>query len=225
MDVALEPSWKRVLVSEFAKPYFFSLVHFVKEEYRNHRVYPPGKKIFHAFWETPFDQAKVVILGQDPYHGRGQAHGLCFSVPEGVTHPPSLGNILKEASTDLQVPPGDFSGDLTCWARQGVFLLNTILTVQEKRPGSHRDKGWETFTDAVIGVLSEHKERLVFLLWGAYAQQKESLIASRHCVLKAPHPSPYSADRGFFGCKHFSRTNEFLETHGMPIIQWAPSRG
>ena len=221
----MEPSWKEVLVSEFEKPYFFSLVNFVKEEYGNHRVYPPGKRIFRAFWETPFDQVKVVLLGQDPYHGRGQAHGLCFSVPEGVAHPPSLGNILKEVATDLQGGGGDFPGDLSHWARQGVFLLNAILTVQEKKPGSHRDKGWETFTDAVISVLSEHKEHIVFLLWGAYAQQKASLIASRHCVLKAPHPSPYSADRGFFGCKHFSRTNEFLEAHDLPIIQWVLSRG
>ena len=211
-----------MLAEEFAKNYFADLAAFVREEYKTQRIYPPAKLIFHAFWQTPFHAAKVVILGQDPYHGRDQAHGLSFSVPAGVRHPPSLQNVLKEASADLQAPIKNFSGDLNHWATQGVLLLNSILTVRAQQPGSHRDRGWEAFTDAVIGLLSKKRERLVFLLWGAYAQQKKPLIdATKHHVLTAAHPSPYSYDRGFAGCKHFSQTNDFLQKNGLSSIQWA----
>ena len=220
MDVKIEESWKKVLTGEFDKPYFESLVKFVKDEYARHTIYPPGKKMFNAFDSCPFDAVKVVILGQDPYHGSGQAHGLCFSVQDGIAFPPSLQNIFTELKNDLSIPAPK-SGNLERWAHQGVFLLNATLTVRARQAGSHQNKGWETFTDAVIRKLAEEKEHLVFLLWGAYAQRKGEFIdTNRHLVLKAPHPSPFSADRGFFGCRHFSKTNSYLEQHGKTPIQW-----
>lgn len=220
MDVRLEKSWKKVLKDEFEKPYFKELTDFVREEYFKHPVYPPPKQIFHAFDDCPFDDVKVVIIGQDPYHGEGQANGLCFSVNEGIRVPPSLQNIYKEIKSDIgkEIPT---SGNLDRWAEQGVLLLNATLTVCAKSPGSHQKKGWEEFTNAVIKLLSEKRENLVFLLWGAYAQKKGSVIdESKHFVLKSPHPSPFSANRGFFGSKHFSKTNEYLEKHGIEIIDW-----
>jgi len=220
MEVNIEKGWKQRLSAEFTKPYFGSLVDFVKQAYAQKRVYPPGSLIFNAFEACPFEDVKVVILGQDPYHGPGQAHGLSFSVPEGVKQPPSLQNIFKEVADDLQesVPS---SGNLERWAEQGVLLLNATLTVEAHKPGSHQGKGWEEFTDAVIDVLASEKEHLVFLLWGAYAQRKGGYIdTQKHLVLKAPHPSPFSASRGFFGCKHFSKTNAYLESRGLHAIRW-----
>ena len=220
MEVQINPSWKEHLMDEFSKDYFRNLVEFVKEEYKQHTVYPPGKYIFRAFDRSNFEDTKVVILGQDPYHGPGQANGLCFSVYEGIRMPPSLVNIFKELKDDLgkEIPP---SGDLERWAKQGVLLLNATLTVRARQAGSHQKKGWENFTDSVIRLLSEQRENLVFLLWGAYAQKKGEFIdTSKHFVLKSAHPSPFSADRGFFGNKHFSKTNEFLESKGLPPIQW-----
>jgi len=220
MDVKIEESWKKVLNGEFDQPYFESLVKFVKDEYTQHTIYPPGKKMFNAFDSCPFDKVKVVILGQDPYHGPGQAHGLCFSVQDGIAFPPSLQNIFKELNNDLNIPAPK-SGNLERWAHQGVFLLNATLTVRARQAGSHQNKGWETFTDAVVRKLAEEKENLVFLLWGAYAQRKGEFIdTNKHLVLKAPHPSPFSADRGFFGCRHFSKTNAYLEQHGKTPIKW-----
>lgn len=218
--VRLEASWKQALAEEFEKPYFQGLTAFVKQSYTTAKVYPPPAQIFHALDACPFDQVRVVILGQDPYHGRGQAHGLAFSVPEGVQPPPSLQNIFKEIYSDVGNPiPA--SGNLERWVKQGVLLLNATLTVEASKAGSHQGKGWEQFTDAVIRRLSDKREHLVFLLWGKYAQQKMTLIdTSRHLVLKAPHPSPYSACHGFFGCKHFSKTNEYLKMHGMEPIEW-----
>lgn len=208
------------MADEFEKPYFNELVAFVRQEYATKRIYPPGKLIFHAFEQSPFDQTKVVILGQDPYHGPGQAHGLCFSVPEGIEQPPSLQNIFKEIEQDLGISSPS-SGNLDRWAAQGVLLLNATLTVQANRAGSHQNHGWEQFTDRVIRVLAEEKEHLVFLLWGSFAQKKGEFInRSRHLVLSSPHPSPLSSYRGFFGNGHFSKTNSYLETHGIEPIKW-----
>lgn len=219
-DVKIAPSWKEKLLPEFEKPYFNNLIEFVKEEYKTQTVYPPGKEIFKAFDCADFDQVKVVIIGQDPYHGPGQANGLCFSVHENMTMPPSLKNIFKEIHNDLGKPIPK-NGDLERWARQGVLLLNATLTVRASSPGSHQNKGWETFTDAVIQLISTQKQNIVFLLWGAYAQKKGDLIdRQKHLVLMSAHPSPFSADRGFFGCKHFSKANEYLRNKGIKEIDW-----
>lgn len=219
-DVKIAPSWKERLKSEFEKPYFNQLIDFVKQEYRSQTIFPPGKEIFHAFDCADFDTVKVVILGQDPYHGPGQANGLCFSVREGVVMPPSLKNIFKEIQSDLG-KPFPKSGDLQRWADQGVLLLNATLTVRASSPGSHQNKGWEQFTDAVIKEISDKKNNVVFLLWGAYAQKKGEIIdRSRHLVLMSAHPSPFSADRGFFGNKHFSKTNDYLKSKGLKEIEW-----
>ncbi len=220
MNVQIEPSWKELLKEEFDKPYFSQLVEFVKAEYTQHQVYPPGSQIFNAFNHCPVDQARVVIIGQDPYHGHGQANGLCFSVKEGIPMPPSLVNIFKEIKGDLgkDIPP---HGSLERWAKQGVLLLNATLTVRASSPGSHQKKGWEEFTDAVIKKISEQKSGLVFILWGAYAQKKGEVIdESKHFVIKSPHPSPFSANRGFFGSKPFSKTNEYLNQSGKQEINW-----
>lgn len=220
MEVRIEKSWKEQLVSEFDKPYFTTLTDFVRKEYAERQIFPPAKLIFNAFDSCPFGDVKVVILGQDPYHGIGQAHGLCFSVNDGVQNPPSLQNIYKEISSDLGIETLA-TGNLERWAKQGVFLLNATLTVRANMAGSHQGKGWERFTDAVIQILSEKRENLVFLLWGSYAQQKATLIdSSKHLILKAVHPSPLSAYRGFFGCKHFSKTNEYLRQNGLKEINW-----
>lgn len=220
MEVKIEPSWKQLLAGEFEKPYFEELTRFVREEYANHKIYPPGKLIFNAFNQCPFDQVKVVILGQDPYHGPGQAHGLCFSVPEGVAFPPSLQNIFAEIKSDLGMSLPRH-GNLERWARQGVFLLNATLTVRATQAGSHQNKGWETFTDRVIHLLAENKENLVFMLWGSYAQQKGKFIEpSRHLLLTSVHPSPLSAYRGFFGNRHFSKANQYLSEHAKEPINW-----
>ena len=221
VEVQIHESWKQILDDEFQQPYFSAIREFlVKEKERGATVYPPGSLIFNAFNLTPFDQLKVVILGQDPYHGKGQAHGLCFSVPDGVPQPPSLQNIFKELNADLSVPISK-SGNLTKWAEQGVMLLNALLTVRANQPASHHDIGWETFTNAVIRKISEEKTGIVFLLWGKFAQEKQALIdLNKHYVLRAPHPSPYSASSGFFGCKHFSRTNELLIQQGKSAIDW-----
>lgn len=222
IDPDIHESWKSYLIEEFNTPVFQSLKSYLQEEKRKFRIFPPGSQIFSAFNKTPFDKVKVVILGQDPYHGRGQAHGLCFSVPYGIKAPPSLVNIFKEIHDDLGIPV-PAHGNLESWAEQGVFLLNATLTVREGQAGSHQNKGWEPFTDSVIRVLSDQSEGLVFLLWGRYAQAKEALIDKdrQHLVLKAAHPSPFSADSGFFGCKHFSRTNQFLESNGNTPIDWS----
>jgi len=220
MDIRIEASWKERLNEEFSKSYFSDLTTFVKSEYSKCAVYPPGKLIFAAFDKCPFDKVKVVLLGQDPYHEPGQAHGLCFSVPDSIAFPPSLQNIFKELRDDLNIPVPK-SGNLERWAEQGVFLLNATLTVQAHQAGSHQNKGWETFTDKVIHSLAESKENLVFLLWGAYAQRKGEFIdATRHLILRSPHPSPLSAHRGFFGNHHFSKTNEYLILHGKEAISW-----
>jgi uracil-DNA glycosylase len=220
MDVKIEESWKEILKDEFEKPYFSQLTDFVKSEYQQHTVFPPGKEIFNAFNLCLFSGLKVVIIGQDPYHGPGQAHGLCFSVKEGVEFPPSLRNIFKEISNDLGAPIPR-SGDLTRWAQQGVLLLNATLTVRAHFAGSHQKKGWETFTDEVIRSVSNNKEHVVFLLWGAYAQQKAEMIdKSKHLILESVHPSPLSASRGFFGNHHFSRANLFLESKGLIPVNW-----
>jgi uracil-DNA glycosylase len=217
----IEASWKRHLEEEFHKPYFLELKRFLQEEKKNGAViYPPGPLIFNAFNTTPFDAVKVVILGQDPYHGPGQAHGLCFSVQPGVKPPPSLVNIFKELRDDLGLPIPDH-GNLEAWARQGVLLLNACLTVRAGQPGSHHGKGWEQFTNAAVRKLNDEKEGLVFLLWGRPAQEKGQIIdAKRHHVLKAAHPSPFSADRGFFGSRPFSRTNHILAKAGETPIDW-----
>jgi len=217
----IDESWKLVLKDEFESQYFKDLTDFLREEKKNFTIYPPGPQIFAAFNHTPFNRVKVVILGQDPYHGPGQAHGLCFSVPGGVQRPPSLVNIFKEIETDLGITVPE-TGNLTSWTNQGVLLVNAILTVRADAPASHQNKGWEKFTDAVIRNLSEKRKNLVFLLWGNYAQAKENLIdSSRHFILKAAHPSPLSAHRGFFGCRHFSKTNEILEGLGLNPIDWS----
>ena len=217
----IEESWKAVLSDEFRQAYFENIKSRLIEEKKQFRIYPPGSRIFSAFNLTPFEKVKVVILGQDPYHGEGQANGLSFSVSEGVKKPPSLENIFREINSDLGIP-APAHGNLEKWAAQGVLLLNASLTVRAGQPMSHKDIGWEIFTDAVISRLSERRQGLVFLLWGKFAASKESLIdVSKHHVLKAPHPSPYSASYGFFGCKHFSRTNEILKLQGMEAVDWS----
>ena len=220
LDVKIEQSWKALLQEEFDKPYFVELTEFVRAEYKSYRIYPPGSQIFNAFNLCPFDKVKVVIIGQDPYHGPGQAHGLCFSVNDGVPFPPSLRNIFKEVNADTGAPIPQ-SGNLTRWATQGVLLLNATLTVREHSAGSHQRRGWETFTDSVIRIISEQKSKVVFILWGAYAQSKASLIdSSRHLVLRSVHPSPLSAHAGFFGNHHFSLANDYLVRNGLTSIDW-----
>ena len=222
MDVKIESSWKAVLKDEFAKPYFEQIVLFLKtEKMAGKIIYPPGPLIFNAFEQTPFDKVKVVIIGQDPYHGPGQAHGLCFSVQNGVPPPPSLINIFKEIQSDVGITMSLKNGNLTSWAQQGVLLLNAALTVRANEPFSHSKIGWTVFTDAVIQKISELKTGIVFLLWGRFAQEKQSLIdETKHYVLKAAHPSPFSADKGFFNCKHFSKTNNLLQQQGKDPIDW-----
>ena len=220
MDVKIEQSWKACLADEFEKPYFKQLTDFVRDEYGKCTVYPPGSMIFNAFDHCPFDKVKVVLLGQDPYHEPGQAHGLCFSVQDGTRFPPSLINIFKEIQSDLgtAIPK---SGDLTRWADQGVLLLNATLTVRAHTAGSHQNKGWEAFTDAVIQRLAAQRENIVYILWGAYAQRKGAIIdTAKNLVLQSPHPSPLSASRGFFGNKHFSKTNDYLRETGQEPIEW-----
>lgn len=220
MNVDIAPTWKEHLEQEFEKDYFKQLAEFVKNEYKTHTVYPPGNLIFNAFEHCSFDNLKVVILGQDPYHQPGQAHGLCFSVNDGVKKPPSLVNIFKEIEDDLGIPIPE-SGNLERWAEQGVLLLNATLTVRANSPGSHQNKGWEKFTDVVIQTISEKKRSLAFMLWGAYAQNKGTIIdKTKHYVLESPHPSTFSAHRGFLGNKHFSRVNEYLESVGKTPIEW-----
>jgi len=220
MEVKIEKSWKDALFCEFEKPYFKELTEFVKSEYLSTTVYPPPKFVFNAFELTPFDNVEVVILGQDPYHGEGQAHGLCFSVPEKIKIPPSLKNIYKEIVSDIGGTIPDH-GNLEHWAKSGVLLLNATLTVRANTAGSHQNKGWETFTDSVIKTISDKKENVVFILWGNYARNKKTLIDNKkHLILEAPHPSPFSAYTGFFGCKHFSKTNEYLKKHGKKEIKW-----
>ncbi|MBP7731361.1 MAG: uracil-DNA glycosylase [Bacteroidales bacterium] len=220
MDVKIEESWKRRLAAEFEKEYFIELTEFIREEYRTKTIYPPGSLIFNAFNLCPFDKVKAVIIGQDPYHGPGQAHGLCFSVRDGVPLPPSLINIFKEIELDLGIPFPS-SGNLERWARQGVLLLNAILTVRENQAGSHQGRGWEQFTDAAIRILNNEKNNLVFFLWGAYAQKKgENIDKAKHLVLESVHPSPLSAERGFFGNRHFSKCNKYLAENGIEPIKW-----
>lgn len=218
--VRIEPSWKEALAHEFSAPYWADLSAFVKREYATATVYPPPKLIFNAFDRCPFNAVRVVILGQDPYHGVGQAHGLSFSVPEGIRTPPSLQNIYKEIADDLGYPVPEH-GNLERWAQQGVLLLNATLTVRVGTPGSHQGKGWEQFTDAAVRSLSDKRENLVFMLWGNYAKAKGAHIdRTKHLVLEAAHPSPYSAHSGFFGCKHFSKANAYLAHHGLAPIAW-----
>jgi len=221
MQVNIHPSWKSVLSEEFEKPYFENLINFVKSEYATHTCYPKGSQIFSAFDHCHFEDVKVVIIGQDPYHGPNQANGLCFSVNDGIPFPPSLQNIFKEISTDLNVPLPS-TGNMERWADQGVLLLNATLTVRQSEAGSHQKKGWETFTDAVIKKVSDEKSNVIFLLWGGFAQKKASLINdSKHLILNSGHPSPLSANRGFwFGNKHFSKANEYLKSIGKQEINW-----
>ncbi|ULQ57662.1 uracil-DNA glycosylase [Flavihumibacter rivuli] len=221
MDVKIEESWKKVLKQEFTKPYFQQIVtHLKTERMAGKVIYPPGSLIFHAFDKTPFEKVKVVILGQDPYHGPGQAMGLSFSVPDGVATPPSLQNIYKELHKDLGVPIPP-SGNLEKWTEHGVLLLNAVLTVRANEPASHAKIGWIDFTDAVIRTISDNKSNVVFMLWGRFAQEKQALIdETKHLVLKAAHPSPFSADKGFFGCRHFSRANEYLVKNGIDPVDW-----
>jgi len=220
VNVELEEGWKAALNQEFSKPYFHQLIDFLRLEKKNQVVFPPGSLIFSAFNLTPLTRVKVVLLGQDPYHGYGQAHGLSFSVPDGMALPPSLKNIFKELQSDLGISP-PASGNLSGWARQGVLLLNTTLTVRKSAPASHSGKGWEIFTDEVIRALSLYRAGIVFLLWGKHAQNKLALIdTDKHFVLTAPHPSPFSAHSGFFGCKHFSKTNEILSQNGLEPVVW-----
>ncbi len=221
MNVQIEEGWKKVLEPEFSKPYFLQIVHFLKTEKNiGKTIYPPGSLIFNAFTMSPFEKTKLVLLGQDPYHGPGQAHGLSFSVPDGIRPPPSLQNIFKELNTDTGMAiPG--TGNLSPWASQGVLLLNAYLTVEAKTPMSHSQIGWGIFTDTVIQKLSDLKEHLVFLLWGRFAQDKQVLIdETKHLVLKAAHPSPFSADKGFFGCRHFSKANAYLMKNGTDPVDW-----
>lgn len=219
-DVKLAQSWKNVLAEEFSKEYFSKLIEFVKAEYKSYTVYPPGANIFSAFEWCSFEDTKVVIIGQDPYHGPNQANGLAFSVKEGIAIPPSLQNIFAEIRSDLGKPV-PASGNLERWAKQGVLLLNATLTVRARTPGSHQNKGWEEFTDAVISVVNERKQNLVFMLWGAYAQRKGEIIdRAKHFILTAPHPSPFSVHKGFFGSKHFSQANKYLKEHGLEPIDW-----
>lgn len=221
MDVDIHQSWKNHLQSEFEKSYFKNLVEFIKNEYRNHKCYPKGSEIFNAFNHCKFDDVKVVIIGQDPYHGVGQANGLCFSVNDGIPHPPSLINIFKEIENDLSITYPK-SGNLIPWADQGVLLLNATLTVRAHQAGSHQNKGWEQFTDAVIELISREKQNVIFLLWGGFAKKKKKLIyTANHSVLETGHPSPLSANRGYwFGNKHFSKTNFLLQQEGEPVIDW-----
>lgn len=221
-DIRLHPSWLEPLSGEFAQPYMAELKRFLlAEREAGKRIFPGGASWFRALDLTPLDEVRVVILGQDPYHGEGQAHGLCFSVPDGVRAPPSLVNIFKEMQSDLGIRPSAH-GFLEHWARQGVLLLNSVLTVEMGQPASHRDRGWERFTDAIVRLVNERAEPVVFMLWGSYAQKKAAFVdQSKHLVLKAPHPSPLSAHSGFFGCRHFSKANAFLESHGRPPIDWA----
>jgi len=220
-NVKITESWKNQLQPEFEKPYYEQLINFVNQEYTDKTCYPMRNHVFEAFNLCPFDKIKVVIIGQDPYHGEGQAHGLCFSVNDGVPHPPSLKNIFKEIQSDLNVTYPQV-GNLKSWAEQGVLLLNATLTVRAHEAGSHQNKGWETFTDAVIATISEQAENVVFLLWGGYAKRKGRIIdANKHAILTCGHPSPLSANRGFwFGNKHFSKTNSYLENHGLNAIKW-----
>lgn len=221
MNVRISPSWNALLSNEFEKPYFQTLTNFVKKEYSEHTCYPKGKEIFAAFDQCPVENLKVVLLGQDPYHGEGQANGLCFSVRDGIAHPPSLVNIFKEIEEDLKLPYPE-SGNLSRWAEQGVLLLNATLTVRANMAGSHQGQGWETFTDAVIKSISDNCQHIVFLLWGGFAKKKIALIdTQKHCVLSSGHPSPLSANRGYwFGNKHFSKTNEYLTSVGKENIDW-----
>ena len=220
MEVKIAQDWKEILAPEFEKPYFEELTHFVRDEYATHRIYPRGSNIFRAFDKCPFEKLKVVIIGQDPYHGPGQAHGLCFSVADGVPFPPSLQNIFKEvhADTGAEIP---LSGNLDRWAEQGVLLLNAVLTVREHEAASHAGHGWETFTDAVVRAVAERKEGIVYMLWGSYAQRKGAIAdPNKNLILKAVHPSPVSAYRGFLGCRHFSQANHYLESIGKDAIEW-----
>jgi uracil-DNA glycosylase len=220
MEIKIEDSWGTQLADEFAKEYFLQLIQFVKSEYKSHIVFPPGRQIFNAFDNCPFEKTKVVIIGQDPYHGPAQAHGLCFSVADGIPKPPSLLNIFKELKLDIgkEIP---INGNLINWAQQGILMLNATLTVRANEAGSHQNTGWEVFTDAVIKKLSDHKENLVFILWGAYAQKKANYInRKKHFIVESAHPSPLSASRGFFGQNHFSKTNTFLESKGIKPISW-----
>ncbi len=220
IDPVIEAGWKSVLMDQFQSSYFRTLKEFLEEEKKKHTLYPPGKLIFNAFQRTPFDRVKVVILGQDPYHGKGQAHGLCFSVPQGIPKPPSLVNIFKELHSDLGIPIPEH-GNLEKWADQGVLLINATLTVRDSQAGSHQKRGWETFTNRVIEVVSQEKSGVVFLLWGRFAQAKESLIDNgKHLILKSAHPSPLSAYNGFFGCRHFSKTNDYLKKQEETGIDW-----
>ena len=222
-QIQIESGWKSHLLEEFQKPYMRDLKDFLRREISNRKtIYPKGSEFFNALNSTPFEKVKVVMLGQDPYHGPGQAHGLCFSVPRGISFPPSLINIFKEIQADLGLSTGDFQhGHLKVWADQGVLLLNSVLTVEAGQAASHQGKGWETFTDRVIAELNERKDHVVFMLWGAYAQRKGAVIdETRHLVLRAPHPSPLSAHRGFLGCRHFSKANNYLITHGLGPIDW-----
>ncbi len=220
MEVRIEPTWRAQLAPEFEKPYFVQLADFVRQEYRTQQIFPPAKLIFNAFDLCPFDRVKVVIIGQDPYHGIGQAHGLSFSVNEGVEIPPSLRNIYKEISSDLGIEPLQH-GNLERWARQGVLLLNATLTVRANMAGSHQKHGWEQFTDCAIRTLAAQRERIVFMLWGNYAQQKAQVIdPAKHLILRSVHPSPLSASRGWFGCKHFSQANNYLIQNGLEPIDW-----
>ena len=220
VDPVIEAGWKSVLMDQFQSPYFRTLKEFLQEEKKKYTLYPPGRLIFNAFQRTPFDRVKVVILGQDPYHGKGQAHGLCFSVPQGIPKPPSLVNIFKELHSDLGISIPEH-GNLEKWADQGVLLINATLTVRDSQAGSHQKRGWETFTNRVIEVVSQEKNGVVFLLWGRFAQAKESLIDSgKHLILKSAHPSPLSAYNGFFGCRHFSKTNDYLKKQEETGIDW-----
>jgi uracil-DNA glycosylase len=220
MDVKIDTTWRSKLAGEFEKEYFINLAEFVKREYKSNTIYPPGGLIFNAFNLCPFHTVKSVIIGQDPYHGPGQAHGLCFSVHEGIDFPPSLINIFKEIEMDLGIRRPS-SGNLERWSKQGVLLLNATLTVRAHQAGSHQKKGWEEFTDSVINIINREKENIVFFLWGAYAQKKgEAIDRSRHLVLESVHPSPLSASRGFFGNKHFSKCNDYLKLHNIEPINW-----
>lgn len=220
MNLQIDPSWKAALANEFTQDYFAKLMDFVANERTTHTVYPPEHQVFEAFNRTPLDQVKVVILGQDPYHGPNQAHGLCFSVQRGITIPPSLRNIYKELQVDLGITPPSH-GHLVRWAQQGVLLLNATLTVRADSAGSHQKHGWEQFTDAAIAAVAQQRQHVVFMLWGNYAQSKATLVDdTKHCILKAAHPSPLSASRGFLGCKHFSKANTYLEQHGIEAVDW-----
>ena len=220
MDVKIAQDWKEILQPEFDKPYFRELTDFVRQEYASRRVFPRAGNIFRAFDKCPFDRLKVVIIGQDPYHGEGQANGLCFSVADGIPFPPSLQNIFQEVSSDLNRPIPS-SGNLDRWAEQGVLLLNAVLTVRAHEAASHAGRGWETFTDAVVRAIAERKQGIVYLLWGSYAQRKGAIAdPARNCILKAVHPSPLSAYRGFIGCRHFSQANAYLRSQGKAEIDW-----